>query len=184
MEPVRHYSILLNRFVSGADWSRQDTVEYRHIVSWACWDNTCNDGSSGFLFILDLRFSRTPQPPLMTTFSVVSDRSHQTESTSTRTLPPSVRTAWSTEQKLLQVTLISRCLFTATSLFLLYLEDPEDATLTSNIKNNKAVSLTLGWFQKAQQQSCWSKRNEKFLNRLWINVRFLQRITHFCLEVD
>ena len=80
----------------------------------------------------------------MTTFPVVSDRSHQTQTTSTRTLPPSVRTAWSTEQKILQVTLISQCLFKAISLFLLYLEDPEDATLTSNIENNKAVSLTLG----------------------------------------
>jgi len=70
---------------------------------------------------------------------------------------------------------------------LLYLEDPEDpedANLTSNIENNKSVSLTLGWFQKLQQQPCWSKRNEKSPNHLWIHVRFVQSITHFCLEVD
>jgi hypothetical protein len=62
------------------------------------------------------------------------------------THPPSVcqDCAWSTEQKLLQVTLISQCLCKATSLFLLCLEDPEDATLTSNMDNSKSTSLTQG----------------------------------------
>ena len=73
----------------------------------------------------------------MTTISMVSDGSRQTQ-TSTRTLSLPFRTTHGLLNRgSFKLTLVSQCLCKSASLFLLYLEDPEAATLASNVENNK-----------------------------------------------